>query len=117
MIAVLLLRRESVDATVDIDLTEWAVKPSVSEVKAGKIKFIAVNRGTQVHELALLEVKAEGQLHEAADVESIKPGATGSFTATVKPGRYQLACLIAAGEQGSTVDHYQQGMHTEFIAK
>jgi len=35
----------------------------------------------------------------------------------LKPGKYELACLITPGEFGATVDHYQQGMHTEFIVK
>ena len=29
-------------------------------------------------------------------------------------GKYQLACLIAKGQAGSAVDHYQQGMVVPF---
>jgi hypothetical protein len=32
----------------------------------------------------------------------------------LKPGAYRLACLITKGESGSEVDHYQQGMYTDF---
>jgi uncharacterized cupredoxin-like copper-binding protein len=109
---------EKPSASVDVDLTEWTVKPSVTEVSAGTIKVTAHNKGTQTHEIALLSVGADNGKKEVADHEGIKAGADGSFTAkNLKAGRYELACLIAPGEEGSTVDHYQQGMHTEFIVK
>ncbi len=105
-------------ASVDVDLSEWSVKSSLSEVNAGTIKVTGHNKGTQTHEIALLSVGPDGQKHEVEDHEGIKPGTDGSFTAkNLKPGKYELACLIAPGEEGSTVDHYQQGMHTEFIVK
>lgn len=105
-------------ATVDVDLSEWTVKPSLTEVSAGTIKVIGHNKGTQTHEIALLSVGADGSKKEVADHEGIKPGASGDFTAkNLKPGKYELACLIAPGEEGSTEDHYQKGMHTEFIVK
>lgn len=104
-------------ATVEVALKEFAVNPSVSEVPAGKIRFVATNQGTMVHELAVLSTTAEGSKHEVAEAEGIKVGQKAQFTAKLKPGRYELACLVAPGEQGSTVDHYQQGMHTAFTVK
>jgi hypothetical protein len=50
-------------------------------------------------------------------VESIEPQTGGSMVLDLPPGTYQLACLIAIGESGSTVDHYQQGMHTVFTVR
>ena len=41
----------------------------------------------------------------------------GTVTLDLAPGAYELACLIAPGEAGSTVDHYQQGMHSDFTVQ
>jgi uncharacterized cupredoxin-like copper-binding protein len=103
--------------TVTAELKEYSVTPSTTEVEAGKIKFVAKNVGTVTHELAVVQVDADGNKREVADVEGIEPGKTREFTADLKAGRYQLACLIAPGEAGSVVDHYQQGMHVDFIVK
>jgi uncharacterized cupredoxin-like copper-binding protein len=105
-------------ATVDADLTEWSVKPSTTEVNAGTIKFAGHNKGTQVHEIALITLNADGSRHEIEDHEGLKPGESGDFTVkNLKAGKYELVCLLAPGQFGSTVDHYQQGMHTEFTVK
>lgn len=103
------------DTSVAVGLTSFSVTPDKSGVKAGTIRFIATNTSkTDVHELAVLRVGDDGSLDNAGEVEGIGPDASGSFTVDLKPGSYQLACLIAPGEAGSTVDHYQQGMHTDF---
>ncbi len=104
--------------TVDVKLVEWRVTPSVSEVPAGRVRFVARNvSASMVHELAVLSVGADGQKREIADVEGIRPGGGGELVVELKPGRYELACLIAPGEAGSTADHYQEGMHTPFVVR
>lgn len=103
--------------TVTAELREFSITPSVTEVEAGKIKFVAKNVGTMPHELAVVQVDADGNKREVAEVEGVAVGGSPEFTANLKAGRYELACLIAPGELGSTVDHYQQGMHVEFIVK
>jgi uncharacterized cupredoxin-like copper-binding protein len=105
------------DVTVEVVLTEFAVSPSVNKVKAGAIRFDGKNQGGMIHELAVLSVGADGSRREVADVENIDPGKSGEFTVSLQPGRYELVCLIAPGEAGSTVDHYQQGMHTAFTVE
>ncbi len=105
-------------ATVEVDLTEWAVRPSVSEVKTGSIRFVAHNRSAaMVHELAVLSVAADGQRRPVKEIEDIEAGKSGETVAGLKPGEYELACLIAPGEAGSSVDHYQQGMRTAFTVR
>jgi uncharacterized cupredoxin-like copper-binding protein len=104
--------------TVNVDLAEWTVTPDVASVPAGAIHFVAHNRSTwSQHELAVVSVDANGQKHEVADVEAIPPGGSGEFVVTLQPGHYELACLIAPGEAGSQVDHYQVGMHTPFTVE
>ena len=108
---------DSVKTTVNVTLQEWQVSPSATTVEAGKIKFLVTNNGTMTHELAVVQVDADGNKREVAEVEDVEKGTNAEFTAKLKAGTYQLACLIVPGEAGSTMDHYQQGMHTEFIVK
>ncbi len=70
-----------------------------------------------MHELAVLSVGADGQKREVADVEGIQPGQAATFVTDLKPSPYELACLIGPGEQRSSFDHYQKGMHTSFIVR
>lgn len=103
------------DTSVAVGLVSYSVTPDKTSVKAGTIRFIATNTSkTDVHELALLRVGDDGSLDNVEEIEDIEPEASGSFTVDLTPGSYQLACLIAPGEAGSTVDHYKQGMHTDF---
>lgn len=99
---------------VDVDLTEWSVRPSVGEGKAGRVTFTAHNRSTSmVHELAILRV-TDGDKTEVKEIEDLPPGKSESVTVTLKPGAYELACLLVPGEAGSTADHYKEGMHVAF---
>jgi uncharacterized cupredoxin-like copper-binding protein len=108
----------SADATVSVGLKEYQVIASAAAVNAGKIKFEATNNSTtQVHELAVLRVKDDGTFENMGEVEDIDPGSGGSVVIDLAAGRYQLACVIVPGEAGSTVDHYEQGMHIDFTVK
>lgn len=106
-------------AQLDVDLTEWAVRPSVSTVTAGRVRVVAHNRSAagMVHELEVLAVRPDGQKDPIGEVEDVAPGASKSFTVKLQPGTYELACLIAAGEGGSPVDHYQAGMHATLTVR
>jgi uncharacterized cupredoxin-like copper-binding protein len=99
-------------ATVDVSLASYRVTASVASVAAGPIKFVATNTSaTDVHELAVLRVRPDGTFENTGEVEDIDPGKSGSVVLALPAGKYELACLIAKGEAGSTVDHYQSGMH------
>ncbi len=107
-----------VDSTVAVSLVEYSVTADKPSVSAGKIRFAATNVSKgQVHELAVLKPKADGGFENLGEVEDVEPGTSTSFDLELVPGAYTLACLIAAGESGSTVDHYKQGMHTDFTVK
>jgi len=104
--------------SVTVGLKEFEVTPSTASVDAGAIEFDATNNSkTMVHELAVLKVKDDGTFENMGEVEDIDPGGSGSVTLNLAAGKYQVACLIVPGEAGSTVDHYQQGMHTDFTVK
>jgi uncharacterized cupredoxin-like copper-binding protein len=106
------------DATVSVGLTEYKVTPNVTSVQAGRIEFDATNNSaSMVHELAVLRVKDDGSFENMGEVEDIDPGSGGSVTIELAKGKYQLACLIVPGEAGSTVNHYDEGMHIDFTVQ
>ena len=106
---------KSPNATVNVHLDSFVVKPDVTSAPAGPIKFIAINdHGTHVHELAVLRIRDDGSLQNAGEIEDIDPRKSGDVVLDLPNGKYRLACLIVPGEAGSTVDHYQSGMHVDF---
>ena len=106
------------DTSVAVTLADYSVTADKTSVAAGKIRFIATNvSGEYTHELYVLKTKPDGTFDKLGEVEAIEPQKGGSMVLALAPGAYQLACLIAIGEAGSTVDHYQQGMHSVFTVR
>ena len=106
------------DATVDVSLSSYKVEADTTTVKAGKVKFTAINTESKdVHELAVLKVNGPDNFTNLGEVEDIDPGKGGDVTIDLESGEYLLACLIAPGEAGSTVDHFQQGMRLAFTVE
>jgi uncharacterized cupredoxin-like copper-binding protein len=100
---------------VAVSLTSFQVTADKTTVPAGKTRFTASNaHATDVHELAVLLVKADGSYDNLGEVEDIDPGKGGDVTIDLKPGKYLLACLITPGEAGSTADHLGRGMRLDF---
>ena len=101
--------------SVAVALVEYTVTLDKAIVKPGKIKFIATNVSkSQKHELAVLKIKADGSFDNLGEIEPMAPETGGSVELDLEAGSYRLACLIAPGEAGSTLNHYQQGMHIDF---
>jgi uncharacterized cupredoxin-like copper-binding protein len=106
------------DDTVTVELTEYEVSAGKLTVESGNIEFKAVNASEdQVHELAVLEVRGAGGFDVIGEIEDMPPGARGSVRLKLEAGSYELACLIVPGEEGSTTDHYAEGMHTAFTVE
>lgn len=106
------------DATVAVGLREWAVNPETSSVSAGAIRFDATNESiSMVHEVAIIQVQEDGDLEVIGEIDNLAAGESGSIVLDLTPGDYQLACLIVPGEAGSTANHYQEGMWTEFTVE
>lgn len=106
------------DVTVAVALASYSVTPDKTSVKAGTIRFVATNTSPQqVHEFAVLRLGSDGSLDKVDEIDGIDPEQAQTLTLDLTPGSYQLACLIAPGEHGSAVDHYQQGMHTSFAVQ
>lgn len=106
------------DTSVAVTLVEYSVTADKPSVPAGKVRFIATNASKdQVHELAVLKTKDDGTFDNMGEIEDIEAQKGGAVTLDLAAGAYELACLIAPGEAGSTVDHYQQGMHSAFTVR
>jgi uncharacterized cupredoxin-like copper-binding protein len=105
------------DATVAVALVDYSVTPDKTSVKAGVIRFIATNAAQQVHQLVVLRRKEDGSLEKVDEIASIEPGKGATLSLDLQPGSYVLADLIAKGQDGSPVDHYQAGMHADFTVE
>ncbi len=107
------------DDTVKVRLLEFSETPDKTSVKAGRIEFVAENASTSmVHELAVIKLRGDGTFEGiVGEIEDVQPGRAGAIRLDLGPGRYQLACLMAAGEAGSPVDHYKAGMHSPFVVE
>ncbi|HXK34114.1 MAG TPA: hypothetical protein VNM91_08900 [Dehalococcoidia bacterium] len=108
------LQREP-DAVIGVTLLEYDVSAERDSVPAGRVRFIATNVSReQAHQLNVLRILPDGSFGRLDGTGDIAPGQGGSVTLDLSPGTYQLACLIARGDAGSDVDHYQQGMFLPF---
>ncbi|MGI9188109.1 MAG: sulfocyanin-like copper-binding protein [Gaiellales bacterium] len=106
--------------TVTVDLAKsspFSLEPSVTSVPAGKITFDAINEGTMVHELVVLQTdktikqltQPDGRADETNNIGEtgdVAAGASKSFTLDLKPGHYWLVCNIPG--------HLAGGMYSEF---
>jgi uncharacterized cupredoxin-like copper-binding protein len=106
------------NTTVNTKLTSFKVESDKASVAKGPTKFVATNNSTtDVHELAVLRIEDDGSYDNKGEVEDIDPGKAGEVTIDLPAGKYLLACLIAVGEEGSTVDHFKEGMKLPFEVK
>ena len=117
---------------VPLELNEmvFSYDPTDSRIMSGKFGFDVENKGNQVHEVVLFQVKKEAPLMEL--IESGDPGALG-FPMGVKlpilpgtdakmsipalePGRYALVCHLPdqSVPRGEGPPHFVLGMVSEF---
>ncbi|MFQ5779465.1 MAG: cupredoxin domain-containing protein [Nitrospiria bacterium] len=96
-------------AEVAVQLKEFRVEAVPQTIKTGKIRFVAVNQGSEEHELVVRK-KENGGFKELGEIEPFPPGTTKEMTLTLSPGIYELSCQIVEKEEGETVDHYKRGM-------
>ena len=106
----------AVDSEVVVSLNEYKIEADVPSVAAGNVEFEAENDGKEIHELYVLKVRSSGY-DVVGEIENMKPGDSGKMTLALEAGEYQLACLIVPGEADSTVDHFKQGMHLDFVVE
>ena len=121
--------------TVKVTLIEYKVKlkPATVSAPAGKVKLVAKNKGSMLHEMvvvraadaAALPVDAEGsvvedQIPEAnlmGEIPEFKEGKTKSKVFALTPGTYVVFCNITEDQGGTTISHFKQGMHAVLTVK
>jgi uncharacterized cupredoxin-like copper-binding protein len=107
---------------VNVTLREFKVLPSKASAKAGRITFVATNRGTVAHELELVRWARSpravpvrnnrasfDERREVGEVEDIRPGRTKRFTVRARAGKYLLLCNVPG--------HFQAGQRTRFTVR
>jgi hypothetical protein len=114
--------------TVKAKLFEFKIKPKPKSTKAGKVKVVAKNIGTEEHELvvvkgddaAALPTAADGSVDEDAipetdkfgEIAEFKPKKTKTKTFDLDAGSYVVFCNVVDDEDDITVSHFAEGMHT-----
>ena len=99
--------------TVNVTLGEMYVKPSRSSITAGKVTFVAHNKGMLMHELMIeklpMKMSGPGKPVESAAqgmIQDMQGGESGKMTVKLSPGTYELFCNVPG--------HYASGQHTLF---
>lgn len=94
--------------TVEVDLFEFGVRPSVASVPAGvPVRFVARNVGGISHQLALSAPGARGAV--------LAPGESHTLEVTFgAPSSLQLFCPIGSVPLLPGVSHREQGMEAAF---
>ncbi len=113
---------------VDVAMSEWAIVPRQTSVKAGRVYFLVENTGPDdPHEFVIvrtdlapnrLPVKdgkvREDQVKIVDEIRPYLPKSTASITLKLQPGKYALICNIAEVENGELESHYELGMWAAF---
>lgn len=89
-------------AATSVDEDEYLVRPSRTRLRSGPVRIGVVNRGMDDHDLAIAD--ASGAV---LGVVALAPGARGTLTPTLAPGRYKLYCSLFAG---TPIAHEALGM-------
>ncbi len=103
--------------TVDVSLTDYAIKLSTDHVSAGQVTFNVRNDAANVpHELTIIQTDMApdrlptvngqvdtGPLNVLGSTEDLAAGRSATLTVQLEPGPYVLVCNIAG--------HYALGMY------
>lgn len=111
---------------IRVELRNWSVEPSRTEISAGKVTFVAVHPADdhahngghaepgQVHDLAVLRKLADGSYELVGKTPEIKVGDSYRLELELAAGDYLLACDIVEQIDGKVYAHTTQGMATDF---
>lgn len=104
----------------DMSKATMGIKISEKSVEAGKVTFKVINKSKDsMHEMVVAKLGAktkelpysksmneveESRMDNLGEVEELDPGASGTLTLNLKPGKYVLFCNIPG--------HYMDGMWT-----
>jgi uncharacterized cupredoxin-like copper-binding protein len=113
--------KSSAVQTVKVAEGDMFLKPSVTQLSAGKVTFEVTNNGKMHHEFVIVtgdptgttgdeegRVSEAGHLggEEGPEIGDIAPGQTKQLIAQLSPGTYTAMCNLP--------DHFAAGMHFTF---
>jgi hypothetical protein len=81
------------DAVLDYELLDYRFE-GPAEVEGRKIYFKAANKGTEDHELEVLDANGDPM----GEVEAMPPKAEGSAALELEPGTYTLQCILETAD-------------------
>ena len=99
---------------VTVTLNDYTVEMSQTTIPANTpVTFVAINKGTVMHEIVLEKVGAVDEPLEiagvVAEIEDVESGQTKEAVWIIaEPGEYQLACHVRG--------HYEKGMVQSFTS-
>ena len=110
-------------AELDVSMKEYSYTPSAAKTTAGAVNISAVNDGSLPHEMVIAKTNLDpsklptlddGSVNEDAldvpgEVSDVGPGATGTGTVDLKPGKYVMFCNLPG--------HYAAGMYGTLTVK
>jgi uncharacterized cupredoxin-like copper-binding protein len=106
-------------STVGVGLHEYAIAPTSSQAKAGRVTFRVRNTGSITHEFVVIRTtKPAGSLLKGARADEtgnvgetgdLQPGAAKAITLKLPAGHYALICNLPG--------HYAAGQHTDFTVR
>ncbi|MCL4241700.1 MAG: heavy metal translocating P-type ATPase [Dehalococcoidia bacterium] len=111
---------------IRVELTNWSVDASRSEISTGRVTFVAVHPADdqahgdghdepgQVHDLAVLKKLADGSYELVGKTPEIQVGGSYRLELDLEPGDYQLVCDVVEDIDGTIYAHRPQGMATDF---
>ena len=82
--------RVTVQGTVGIVLREFEFEPRPLKVRAGKVSFLLMNRGSVDHDFMIPEVMSA--MEHGQDL--VKPGQSKTIEVELKPGTYEAICTV-----------------------
>jgi hypothetical protein len=97
------------DGTIRLRLDEFRIDPERVYSPTGRVRIVARNAGRLTHNIAILSDDRSPGAEEVqyARSRTAHPGQTVVARATLRPGRYRLACTLAnhdnLGQYGTLV--------------
>lgn len=85
---------------VGVVLREFEFEPRPLKVKAGRVRFLLMNRGSVEHDFMIPKVM-QAMEHEK---DLVQPGKTKTIEVDLKPGTYEVICTVSG--------HQEAGMKT-----
>lgn len=76
--------------SITVVLREFEFEPRPLKAKAGKVRFLLLNRGTVDHDFMIPSVM--GAMEHEKDL--VKPGRSKTIEIELKPGTYEVICTI-----------------------